>query len=54
MGCVVNGPGEASNADIGITGAKGEGLIFKGGEIIKRVKEESIVDELFKEIDKMI
>lgn len=54
MGCVVNGPGEASNADIGITGAKGEGLIFKGGEIIKRVKEELIVDELFKEIDKMI
>ena len=54
MGCVVNGPGEASNADIGITGAKGEGLIFKGGEIIKRVKEETIVDELFEEINKMI
>lgn len=53
MGCVVNGPGEASNADIGITGANGEGLIFKDGKIIKKVKEENIVDELFKEIDKL-
>ncbi|MBQ3181891.1 MAG: flavodoxin-dependent (E)-4-hydroxy-3-methylbut-2-enyl-diphosphate synthase [Clostridia bacterium] len=53
MGCVVNGPGEASNADIGITGANGEGLIFKDGKIIKRVKEEDIVDELFCEIEKM-
>ncbi len=53
MGCVVNGPGEASNADIGITGANGEGLIFKQGKIIKKVKEENIVDELFEEIDKL-
>lgn len=53
MGCVVNGPGEASNADIGITGANGEGLIFKGGEVIKRVPEENIIDELFSEIDKL-
>lgn len=53
MGCVVNGPGEASNADIGITGANGEGLIFKDGKVIKRVKEENIIDELFIEIDKM-
>lgn len=53
MGCVVNGPGEASNADIGITGANGEGLIFKGGEVIKRVPEEKILDELFSEIDKL-
>lgn len=52
MGCVVNGPGEASNADIGITGANGEGLIFKDGKIIKKVKEEKIVDELFEIIDK--
>ncbi len=53
MGCVVNGPGEASNADIGITGANGEGLIFKDGKVIKKVKEEKIVDELFNEIDKL-
>lgn len=53
MGCVVNGPGEASNADIGITGANGEGLVFKNGKIIKKVKEENIVDELFYEIDKL-
>jgi len=53
MGCVVNGPGEAREADIGIAGGKGEGLIFKKGEIIKKVKEENLVDELLKEIDNM-
>ncbi len=53
MGCVVNGPGEAKGADIGITGASGEGLIFKGGKVIKRVPESKIVDELFVEIEKL-
>ncbi|MBD5637758.1 flavodoxin-dependent (E)-4-hydroxy-3-methylbut-2-enyl-diphosphate synthase [Clostridium botulinum] len=53
MGCVVNGPGEAREADIGIAGGKGEGLIFKKGEVIKKVKEEDIIDELIKEIEKM-
>ena len=54
MGCVVNGPGEAREADIGIAGGKGEGLIFKKGEIIKKVPEGEILDELFKEIDKIV
>jgi len=53
MGCVVNGPGEAREADIGIAGGKGEGLIFKKGEIVKKVKEEYLVDELIKEINNM-
>ncbi|KGO13562.1 4-hydroxy-3-methylbut-2-en-1-yl diphosphate synthase [Clostridium botulinum] len=53
MGCVVNGPGEAREADIGIAGGKGEGLIFKKGKVIKKVKEEDIIDELIKEIEKM-
>lgn len=53
MGCVVNGPGEAKEADIGIAGGKGVGLIFKKGEIIKRVKEEELVDELINEIEKL-
>lgn len=53
MGCVVNGPGEAREADIGIAGGKGVGLIFKKGEIIKKVKEEQLVDELIKEIEKL-
>ncbi|WP_125153736.1 flavodoxin-dependent (E)-4-hydroxy-3-methylbut-2-enyl-diphosphate synthase [Clostridium rectalis] len=53
MGCVVNGPGEAREADIGIAGGKGEGLIFKKGEIVKRVQEEKLVDELLKEIENM-
>jgi (E)-4-hydroxy-3-methylbut-2-enyl-diphosphate synthase len=50
MGCAVNGPGEAREADIGIAGGKGEGLIFKKGQIIKKVKEENLVDALFEEI----
>jgi len=53
MGCVVNGPGEAREADIGIAGGKGEGLIFKKGEIIKKVSEGEILKELFNEIDKI-
>ena len=53
MGCIVNGPGEAREADIGIAGGNGEGLIFKKGEIIKKVKEEDLVEELIKEINKM-
>ena len=51
MGCAVNGPGEAREADIGIAGGKGEGLIFKKGEIIKNVPQDSLVDELMKEIE---
>jgi (E)-4-hydroxy-3-methylbut-2-enyl-diphosphate synthase len=53
MGCVVNGPGEAREADIGIAGGNGEGLIFKKGEIFKKVKEEDLVEELLKEIEKL-
>lgn len=53
MGCVVNGPGEAREADIGIAGGIGEGLIFKKGEILRKVKEECLVDELIKEIKRM-
>ena len=47
MGCVVNGPGEASAADCGIAGGVGEGLLFKKGEIVKKVPQEQLVDELF-------
>ena len=53
MGCAVNGPGEARRADIGIAGGSGEGLIFKKGEIIKKVKQEDLVEELIKEIEKL-
>ena len=54
MGCVVNGPGEAREADIGIAGAKGEGIIFKKGEVIRRVPEEKLVDELMDEVGVML
>ena len=50
MGCVVNGPGEAREADIGIAGGKKEGLIFKKGEILRKVPEERLLEELKQEI----
>ncbi len=52
MGCVVNGPGEARDADIGIACGKGQGMIFVGGEPLRRVSEEDMVDELFVEIER--
>lgn len=54
MGCAVNGPGEARNADIGIAGGVKEGLLFKKGEIIRKVKQEELVDVLKKEILEMV
>lgn len=53
MGCVVNGPGEASAADVGIAGGVGEGLLFRKGEIVKKVPQEQLVDELFRLIDEL-
>ena len=53
MGCVVNGPGEASAADVGIAGGDGVGLLFRRGEIIKKVPQEQLVDELFRMIDEL-
>lgn len=53
MGCAVNGPGEAREADIGIAGGNGEGLIFAKGEIIKKVPEEDLLDELILQIEKL-
>ena len=53
MGCVVNGPGEAMKADLGIHGGKKEGLIFKKGKILKKVKEEDLIRELIAELDKI-
>lgn len=50
MGCIVNGPGEAREADFGIAGGKGRGILFKKGKIIKQVKEEELLDALLKEI----
>ena len=53
MGCVVNGPGEASAADIGIAGGEGEGLIFRKGKILYKVPQEKLVDALLEEIEKL-
>lgn len=53
MGCVVNGPGEAREADIGVAGGKGEGIIFRKGEIIRKVKESELLPALLDEIDKL-
>jgi len=46
MGCVVNGPGEAREADYGVAGGKGYGVIFKKGEVVKKVEEKDILEEL--------
>ncbi|MNP62310.1 4-hydroxy-3-methylbut-2-en-1-yl diphosphate synthase [compost metagenome] len=54
LGCAVNGPGEAKEADIGIAGARGEGLLFRHGKMIRKVPEEIMVEELKKEIDKIV
>lgn len=53
LGCAVNGPGEAREADIGIAGARGEGLLFMKGKTVRKVPEETMVDELKMEIDKL-
>ena len=53
MGCVVNGPGEAAAADVGIAGGQGEGLVFRKGEILYKVPQEKLVDALMEEIDKL-
>lgn len=54
LGCAVNGPGEAREADIGIAGGRGEGLLFKHGEVIRKVPEDRMVEELKIEIDKIV
>ena len=54
LGCVVNGPGEARSADVGIAGGKGVGLVFRKGEVVRQVKEEDLVEELFREIDSIL
>ncbi len=54
MGCVVNGPGEAKEADLGIAGGKGVGIIFKEGKIIKKVSEEALLKEFFEEIERFL
>lgn len=53
MGCVVNGPGEARSADVGIAGGIGEGLLFRHGEILRKVPQEQLVDALMEEIEKL-
>src|SRR5215471_2199646 len=52
LGCVVNGPGEAREADLGIAAGKGKGVIFKRGEIIRHVLESEMVDALLEEVNK--
>ena len=52
MGCVVNGPGEAREADVGIAGGDGCAVLFKKGEVLRKIPESEIVTELMKEIEK--
>jgi (E)-4-hydroxy-3-methylbut-2-enyl-diphosphate synthase len=52
LGCVVNGPGEASEADIGIAAGKGVGILYRKGEVVRRIKEEEIVSAVLEEVEK--
>ena len=54
MGCAVNGPGEAGNADFGIAGGRDSGFIYAHGEVLRKVPQAQLVDELFREIDAWI
>ncbi len=54
MGCVVNGPGEARDADVGMAGGKGYGLLFREGKIIGKVKEKNLVDALLDQVHELI
>lgn len=54
MGCVVNGPGEAREADVGVAGGRGEGLLFRNGEIVRKVPEADMADALIAEVEKII
>ena len=54
MGCVVNGPGEAREADIGIAGGKGEGLLIKNGEIVRKMPEDQLLPALREELERML
>ena len=54
MGCVVNGPGEAREADIGVAGGRGVGLLFSGDRLLRKVPEQEIIPALMEEIDKML
>ena len=54
MGCAVNGPGEASDADLGVACGRGQALLFSHGQIIGKVAEDQIVDALMTEVDKLI
>ena len=53
MGCVVNGPGEAAAADVGIAGGNGEGLVFRKGEVLRKVPQDKLVDALMEEIERL-
>jgi (E)-4-hydroxy-3-methylbut-2-enyl-diphosphate synthase len=54
MGCVVNGPGEAAEADIGIAGGRGSGILFKKGKVVRKIREEEFVPVLMEEIRTMM
>jgi (E)-4-hydroxy-3-methylbut-2-enyl-diphosphate synthase len=53
MGCGVNGPGESRSADIGIAGGRGNGLLFRHGEILRKVPEDQLLDVLVEEVEKL-
>ena len=53
MGCAVNGPGEAREADLGVAGGEGEGLLFKKGKVLRKVPEDQLLSALLEEVEKL-
>jgi len=54
MGCVVNGPGEAKEADIGVAGGRGQGILFRKGEVVRKVPEKELAEVLINEVRKLV
>ena len=54
MGCVVNGPGEAKEADIGVAGGRGQGILFRKGELISKIPEDKLAEVLIEEVRKLV
>jgi (E)-4-hydroxy-3-methylbut-2-enyl-diphosphate synthase len=53
MGCVVNGPGEAREADVGVAGGRGQGILFKKGEVVRKIPEEQLAEVLISEVKRI-
>jgi (E)-4-hydroxy-3-methylbut-2-enyl-diphosphate synthase len=54
MGCVVNGPGEAKEADVGVAGGRGQGILFKKGKVVRKIPEDQLAAALIREVNRLV